>query len=121
MAATVPAEEKFKALEDELKAAELQKKIKEAKDWSYWQEEQLIRAKGEGGGFTDVFKQQESFNTTILDVLKSIGGGSGSGAPTYIMATPSNQQQEEGQKSPNYIFWVAIAGLALFFFLRKRR
>ena len=108
-------ENKFQTLEDELKTAELQKQIREATTWTPEIERQLIEAKGKGEGMTDIFKQQESFNQSIMKVIEGMGG---SGAPTYV--TAAAQPAAEQKSSPNYLLWAAGGFVVYWFFLRKR-
>jgi len=108
-------ETRFQTLEDELKAAQLQKQTREANLWTPAIEQSLIKAKGEDTGMTDIFKQQESFNTSIMKVIEGMGGSS---TPTYVTAT---QPQKEETKSTNYMLYAGIAFIAYWFFIRKKR
>jgi predicted PurR-regulated permease PerM len=109
-------ETQFQTLEDELKTAQLQKQTKEANLWTPAIEQALIKAKGEGGEMTDIFKQQESFNTSIMKVIEGMGG---SATPTYVTATQAPQKEEA--KSTNYMLYAIVGFVVYFFFLRKKR
>jgi hypothetical protein len=111
-------ENKFQTLEDELKTAQLQKQIKEATTWTPEQEIKLIEAKGKGEGMTDIFKQQESFNQSIMKVIEGMGG-SATAMPTYVTATQAPQKEET--KSTNYLLWAGIGFIVYWFIIRKKR
>ncbi len=110
--------DKFQTLADQLREAELQKQIREQKEWTYDRERQLIEAKAKNTTteMTDIFKQQESFNQSILKVMEGLTGGDTT--PTYVTAQAPVQEQP---KSPNYIVWVGIVVIAYFMFIRKKR
>jgi len=109
-------ENKFQTLEDQLKESQIQQEIKKAKDWTYQWEYDLTKAKGESGGMTDIFKQQESFNQSIMKVIEGMGGGA---TPTYV--TAQAPQQQEQPKSTNWLFvGIGIFVVYLFFFRKKR-
>jgi len=109
-------ENKFQTLEDQLKESQIQQEIKKAKDWTYQWEYDLTKAKGESGGMTDIFKQQESFNQSIMKVIEGMGGGA---TPTYV--TAQAPQEKEQPKTTNYLLYAGIGFLFYWFIIRKKR
>jgi len=113
-------ENKFQTLEDQLKEAELKKQIAEAqRPVRTWEEERTYQealAKNTSSEMTDIFKQQESFNQSIMKVMEGLTGGDTT--PTYV--TAQAPAQAEPAKSPNYMLWLGIGAIAFFLFMRKR-
>jgi adenine C2-methylase RlmN of 23S rRNA A2503 and tRNA A37 len=116
MADTTETTDKFQTLADQLKEAELQKQIRAAQTWSWLTEKENIEAKAKTDtGMTDIFKQQESFNQSIMKVMEGLTGGDST--PTYVTAQAPAQEQP---KSPNYLIWVGAGIIAYLLFIRKR-
>lgn len=110
--------DKFQTLADQLKEAQIQQEIRKANTWTYGEEIRLTeaQAKNTSGEMTDIFKQQESFNQSILKVMEGLTGGDTT--PTYVTAQAPAQEQS---KSPNYLVWVGAAIIAYLLFMRKKR
>jgi hypothetical protein len=108
----------FKTLEDQVKEAQLKKDIRAAQTWTWDKERAMTEAKAKTEGFTDIFKQQESFNQSIMKVIEGMSGGDTT--PTYV--TAQAPQQQEQPKSQNYLLYIGIGIFVVYlFFFRKKR
>jgi len=104
----------IETLELQLRKAEISQKIKEAENWTYAREKQLIEARGKGADMTDIFKQSESTNKSLMEALQ----GGGDTQPTYL-TTPAASAEKQ---TPNYLLYAGLAvGAYLLFFRGKRK
>lgn len=123
MADTTVTSPEITTLEEQLRIAELNKSIREANEWTYDRQVQILDSQAKDTSnqqnFTDIFKQQASINQSLIDVLNKTGQ-SADQTPTYVTASMPAQQDTAASK-PNYILYIAAAAAVYFFFIKGRK
>lgn len=91
-------------LEQQLKNAELEQKIRAAKEWTWEREAQAV------AGIDPVLsKQYQESTQSLMDLLQGQS------------AQPAVYVQPASTSSSNYLIWIGVAAAVWFFFLRKKR